>query len=186
MIYGDDFMKRLIALLLVSVVSLTLFASCSDNNGDYKEPPTEKTTVPENIKTVTITSRIGGKSLDITYDSEKVNIKESYSSEATFIINETDKEYPNKSFNVTFIASTTAEGDRNASLGDASVVIKFSPLEKCIIGDGKQVYYYDESWYGEFKTRYYLYEKDSDLIKIIVKEQISNEQIKCYLDLLEF
>jgi hypothetical protein len=179
-------MKKLISLLLVSVFTLTLLASCSDNTGEQKEPPTEKTTTPENIKTVTITSRNNNKSLDITYDTEKVNIKESYSSEATFIINETDKEYSNKSFNVTFIAGTNAEGDRNASLGDASSVIVFSELEKCTIGDGKLVYYYDESWYGEFKTRYYLYEQNSDLIKIIVKEQTSEEQIKYYLNLLEF
>ena len=179
-------MKRLIALLLVSVVSLTLFASCSGETGDYKEPPTEKTTVPENIKTVTITSRIGGKSLDITYDSEKVNIKESYSSEATFVVGENDKDYPNKSFGVTFVSGATAQDDYNASLGDASSVIVFSPLEKCTIGGGKLVYCYDENWYGEFKTRYYLYEQNSDLIKIIVKEQTSDEQIKYYLDLLEF
>lgn len=179
-------MKRLIALLLVSVISLTLFASCSDNNGDYKEPPTEKTTLPDNIKNVTVTSRIGGKTLDITYDTDKINIKESYSSEATFIVNETDKDYPGKSFGVTFISETTAQDDYNASLGDASVVIKFSPLEKCAIGDGKQVYCYDESWYGEFKTGYYLYETNGDVIKVIVKEQISDEQIKYYLNLLEF
>lgn len=179
-------MKKLILLLLISGICLTLFASCSDSTGEQKEPPTEKTTVAENIKTATITSRLGGKALDITYDTEKVNVKEVYSSEVTFTINETDKEYPNKSFNVTFIANTTPEGDRNASLGDASSVITFSTLEKCIIGDGKMVYFYDESWYGEFKTRYYLYEKDGDLIKIIVKEQASEEQIKYYVDLLEF
>ena len=49
-----------------------------------------------------------------------------------------------------------------------------------------QVYYYDESWYGEFKTGYYLYETNGDVIKVIVKEQISDEQIKYYLNLLEF
>ncbi len=79
-------MKKLILLLIISVVALTLFTSCSDNTGEYKEPPTEKTTVPETVKTVTITSRNNNKSLDITYDTEKVNIKESYSSEATFIL----------------------------------------------------------------------------------------------------
>ncbi len=179
-------MKRLISLLIVSVVALTLFASCTGETGDYKEPPTEKTTVPENIKTVTITSRNNNKSLDITYDTDKVNIKDAYSSEATFIVNETDKDYPGKSFGVTFISETTAQDDYNASLGDASVVIKFSPLEKRTIGDGKQVYYYDESWYGEFKTGYYLYETNGDVIKVIVKEQISDEQIKYYLNLLEF
>ncbi len=179
-------MKKLISLLLVSVFTLTLFASCSDNTGEQKEPPTEKTTVAETIKTVTITSRNNNKSLDITYDTEKVNIKESYSSEATFVVGENDKDYPNKSFGVTFVSGVTAQDDYNASLGDASSVIVFSALEKCTIGDGKLVYYYDESWYGEFKTRYYLYEQNSDLIKIIVKEQTSEEQIKYYLNLLEF
>ena len=179
-------MKKLISLLLVSVICLTLFVSCSDNTGDYKEPPTEKTTIQENTSTVTITSRNNNKSLDITYDSEKVSLKDSFSSEATFIVNENDKNYPNKSFGVTFISETTAQNDYNASLGDASSVIVFSPLEKCTIGGGKLVYCYDENWYGEFKTRYYLYEQNSDLIKIIVKEQTSDEQIKYYLDLLEF
>jgi hypothetical protein len=178
--------KRIVSFLLVPVMAITLFASCTGNQGESKEPPTEKVTVPENIKTVTLTSRIGGKALDITYDTEEVSLKESYSSEATFSVNETDETYPNKSFNVTFISNATAEDDRNASLGDASVVIKFSPLEKCIVGEGKLVYCYDESWYGEFKTRYYLYEVNGDLIKVIVKEQISDEQIKYYLDLLEF
>jgi hypothetical protein len=179
-------MKKLISLLLISGICLTLFVSCSDSTGEQKEPPTEKTTTPENIKTVTITSRNNNKSLDITYDTEKVNIKESYSSEATFIINETDKEYSNKSFGVTFVSATTAQDDYNASLGDASSVIVFSALEKCTIGDGKLVYCYDENWYGEFKTRYYLYEINGDIIKVIVKEQISDEQIKYYLNLLEF
>lgn len=179
-------MKKIISLLLVSVFTLTLLASCSDNTGEQKEPPTEKTTTPENIKTVTITSRNNNKSLDITYDTEKVNIKESYSSEATFVVGENDKDYPNKSFGVTFVSGATAQDDYNASLGDASSVIVFSALEKSTIGDGKLVYYYDESWYGEFKTRYYLYEQNSDLIKIIVKEQTSEEQIKYYLNLLEF
>ena len=32
------------------------------------------------------------------------------------------------------------------------------------------------------KTRYYLYEINGDLIKVIVKEQISDEQIKYYLE----
>ena len=150
-------MKRLISLLLVSVVALTLFASCTGETGDYKEPPTEKTTVSETIKTVTITSRNNNKSLNITYDTEKVNIKDSYSSEATFIVGENDKDYPNKSFGVTFISESSAQDDYNASLGDASSVIVFSPLEKCTIGDGKLVYCYDENWYGEFKTRYYLF-----------------------------
>lgn len=179
-------MKKLISLLLVSVFTLTLFASCSDNTGEYKEPPTEKTTTPENMKTVTITSRNNNKSLNITYDTEKVNIKDSYSSEATFVVGENDKNYPNKSFGITFISETTAQDDYNASLGDASSVIVFSPLEKCTIGDGKLVYCYDENWYGEFKTRYYLYEANGDIVKVIVKEQISDEQIKYYLDLLEF
>ena len=179
-------MKRLISLLLVSVVALTLFASCTGETGDYKEPPTEKTTVSETIKTVTITSRNNNKSLNITYDTEKVNIKDSYSSEATFIVGENDKDYPNKSFGVTFISESSAQDNYNASLGDASSVIVFSPLEKCTIGDGKLVYCYDENWYGEFKTRYYLYEANGDIIKVIVKEQTSNEQIKYYLDLLEF
>jgi len=179
-------MKKLISLLFISGICLTLFVSCSDSTGEQKEPPTEKTTIPENIKTVTITSRNNNKSLDITYDTEKVNIKESYSSEATFVVGESDKDYPNKSFGVTFVSVATAQDDYNASLGDASSVIVFSALEKCTIGDGKLVYYYDESWYGEFKTRYYLYEQNSDLIKIIVKEQTSEEQIKYYLNLLEF
>lgn len=179
-------MKRLISLLLISVICLTLFSSCSDEKQNYKEPPTEKTTVQENIKTITITSRNNNKSLDVTYDTEKVNIKDSYSSEATFIVNEKDVNYPNKSFGVTFISESTAQDDYNASLGDASVVIVFSPLEKRTIGDGKLVYCYDENWYGEFKTRYYLYELNGNVIKIIVKEQISDEQIKYYLNLLEF
>jgi hypothetical protein len=101
-------------------------------------------------------------------------------------VGENDKDYPNKSFGVTFVSGATAQDDYNASLGDASSVIVFSPLEKCTIGGGKLVYCYDENWYGEFKTRYYLYEQNSDLIKIIVKEQTSDEQIKYYLDLLEF
>lgn len=179
-------MNRLISLLLVSVVALTLFVSCSGETSDYKEPPTEKITIPENIKTVTITSRNNNKSFDITYDTEKINVVDAYSSEATFVVNENDKEYPNKSFGVTFISEMTAQDDYKASLGDASVVIKFTSLEKCTIGDGKQVYFYDESWYGEFKTRYYLYETDGDIIKVILKEQTSDEQIKYYLNLLEF
>jgi hypothetical protein len=179
-------MKKLISLLLVSVICLTLFASCSDNARDYKEPPTEKTTIQGNTNTVTITSRNNNKSLDITYDSAKISLKDSFSSEATFIVGENDKDYPNKSFGVTFVSGATAQDDYNASLGDASSVIVFSPLEKCTIGGGKLVYCYDENWYGEFKTRYYLYEQNSDLIKILVKEQTSDEQIKYYLDLLEF
>ena len=47
-------------------------------------------------------------------------------------------------------------------------------------------YSFDESWYGEFNSRYFLYEKDGDLIKITVKEQISEEEIQYYLSLLEF
>ena len=179
-------MKKLISLLLVSVMALTLFASCSDNARDYKEPPTEKTTIQENTSTVTITSRNNNKSLDITYDSAKISLKDSFSSEATFIVNENDKNYPNKSFGVTFISETTAQNDYNASLGDASVVITFSPLEKCNLNGYNSVYFYDESWYGEFKTRYYLYESNSDIIKIIVKEQITDEQIEYYLNFFEF
>ena len=83
----------------------TLLFSFSIIFGSYA---LELTTVPENIKTVTLTSRIGGKALDITYDTEKVSLKESYSSEATFSVNETDKTYPNKTFNVTFISNATA------------------------------------------------------------------------------
>ena len=179
-------MRRLSLLLIISVIALTLFTSCADNTGDYKEPPTEKTTASENIKTVTIISRNNNESLDITYDTEKVNIKDSYSSEATFAVGENDENYPNKSFGVTFISEMTAQDDYKVSLGDASSVIVFSALEECNIAEGKLIYYYDESWYGEFKTRYYLYVFNGDLIKIIVKEQISDEQIKYYLDLLEF
>ena len=179
-------MKKLISLLIISVIALTLFTSCADNTGDYKEPPTEKTTVPENIKTITITSRNTNKTLDITYDTKKIDLVDSYSSEANFIVEEKNSDYKNKSFGVTFITGSTAQDDYNASLGDASSVIVFSALEECNIAEGKLIYYYDESWYGEFKTRYYLYVFNGDLIKIIVKEQISDEQIKYYLDLLEF
>ena len=179
-------MKKLISLLIISVMALTLFTSCADNTGDYKEPPTEKTTASENIKTVTIAARNNKKTLNINYDTEKIDLVDSYSSEATFAVGENDENYPNKSFGVTFISEMTAQDDYKASLGDASSVIVFSALEECNIAEGKLIYYYDESWYGEFKTRYYLYVFNGDLIKIIIKEQISDEQIKYYLDLLEF
>ena len=118
-------MKRLVSFLLVAVMVVTLFASCSSNQGESKEPPTEKVTVPENIKTVTLTSRIGGKALDITYDTEKVSLKESYSSEATFSVNETDKTYPNKSFKYTSSASSQSANIKS----DVSLNILFSKTE---------------------------------------------------------
>jgi hypothetical protein len=95
-------------------------------------------------------------------------------------------ENASRNFSVAFISDITATEDYKATLGDASVVIKFTELEKCILGDGKMVFYFDESWYDEFKTRYYYYEKDGDLIKFTFKEQISDEHISFILSLFEF
>lgn len=187
-------MRKIISFLLVIVMTFCVFASCS--NGENNTPTENTTEVNQNKEAVTITSRNNQEALEITYDKQVLYTDEVYSSEARFWVSdailtkhpqsELWKENASRNFSVTFISEITAADDYNASLGDASVVIKFSALEKCIIGDGKMVFYYDESWYGEFKTRYYYYEKDGDLIKFTFKEQLSEEHISFILSLFEF
>ncbi len=184
-------MKKIFAFLLISVLMLTSFTSCSGNENTVTstaaatEAETPMTAKPEK-EIVTLTSRNTAEKKDIAFDSQILSIKESYTSEVKFIVNNEESEYYGKAFTLTFISDITATDEHSASLCDASSVIRLSYLEKVIATDGHFFYYYDEKWYDEFNSRYFLYEKDGDLIKIIVKEQISDEQIKYYLDLLEF
>lgn len=190
-------MKKTISFLLVIVMSFCVLASCS--NGDSNNSPTEKEGITEakkNTETVTISSRNNQEPLEIIYDDEVVYPGDIYSSEVRFWVSdailtkhpqsELWKENASRNFSVSFISDISATEDYNASLGDASVVIKFTELEKCILGNGKMIFYCDELWYNEFKTRYYYYEKDGDLIKFTFKEQISDEHISFILSLFEF
>lgn len=191
-------MKKIISFLLVIVISVGIFAACSNaDNGSKTDLSTENTTeAKQNTATVTISSRNNQETLEIVYDKEILSLGDTYSSEVRFWVSdaivethpqsELWRENADRNFSVTFISDITATEDYNATLGDASVVIKFTQLEKCVLGSGKMVYYYDESWYDEFRTRYYLYEKDGDLIKFTVKEQLSDEQISFILSLIEF
>ena len=190
-------MKKIFSFLLVVIISVCVFSSCS--NGDSNNSPTEKEGITEakkNTETVTISSRNNQEPLEIIYDDEVVYPSDIYSSEVRFWVSdailtkhpqsELWKENASRNFSVSFISDISATEDYNASLGDASVVIKFSELEKCILGNGNMVFYCDELWYDEFKTRYYYYEKDGDLIKFTFKEQISDEHISFILSLFEF
>lgn len=190
-------MKKIISFLLVIAISVCIFASCS--NGDSNNSPTEKEGITEakkNTETVTISSRNNQEPLEIIYDDEVVYPGDIYSSEVRFWVSdailtkhpqsELWKENASRNFSVSFISDISATEDYNASLGDASVVIKFTKLEKCILGNGKMIFYCDELWYNEFKTRYYYYEKDGDLIKFTFKEQVSEEHISFILSLFEF
>lgn len=190
-------MKKISSFLLVIAISVSIFASCS--NGDSNNSPTEKEGITEakkNTETVTISSRNNQEPLEIIYDDEVVYPGDIYSSEVRFWVSdailtkhpqsELWKENASRNFSVSFISDISATEDYNASLGDASVVIKFTELEKCILGNGKMIFYCDELWYNEFKTRYYYYEKDGDLIKFTFKEQISDEHISFILSLFEF
>lgn len=190
-------MKKLLSFLLVIIISVCVFSSCS--NGDSNNSPTEKEGITEakkNTETVTISSRNNQEPLEIIYDDEVVYPSDIYSSEVRFWVSdailtkhpqsELWKENASRNFSVAFISDISATEDYNASLGDASVVIKFSELEKFILGNGNMVFYCDELWYGEFKTRYYYYEKDGDLIKFTFKEQISDESLSFILGLFEF
>ena len=188
---GDDFMKKIFAFFLICVLTLTSFTSCSGDKSTVTstnaetEVETPMTAETEKVIT-TLSSRNTAENLSISFDSQILSIKESYTSEIKFVVNDEQSEYYQKNFALTFISDITAVEDYNASLGDASVVIKFSHLEKIIPTTGYLIYSFDESWYGEFNSRYFLYEKDGDLIKITVKEQISEEEIQYYLSLLEF
>lgn len=190
-------MKKISSFLLVIAISVSIFASCS--NGDSNNSPTEKEGITEakkNTETVTISSRNNQEPLEIIYDDEVVYPGDIYSSEVRFWVSdailtkhpqsELWKENASRNFSVSFISDISATEDYNASLGDASVVIKFTELEKCILGNGKMIFYCDELWYNEFKTRYYYYEKDGDLIKFTFKEQVSEEHISFILSLFEF
>lgn len=191
-------MKKIVSILLVIVISVGVFAACSNgDNGSKTDSPTENTTEEKkNTAAVTISSRNNQETLEIVYDKQILSLGDAYSSEVRFWVSDAIVEtHPQselwgenaeRNFSVTFISDITATEDYNATLGDASVVIKFTQLEKCVLGSGKMVYYYDESWYDEFRTRYYLYEKDGDLIKFTVKEQLSDEQISFILSLIEF
>ncbi|MBE6748182.1 MAG: hypothetical protein E7557_03020 [Ruminococcaceae bacterium] len=189
-------MKKTFSFLLVIIISVSVFASCS--NGDNKtNSPTENTTeANQNTEAVTIFSRNNQEPLEIIYDKQILSTGDTYSSEVRFWVSdailenhpqsELWAENASRNFSVTFISDITATEDFSATLGDASVVTKFTELEKCVLGNGKMVYYYDESWYDEFRTRYYLYEKDDDLIKFTFKEQVSDEHISFILGLFEF
>ncbi len=187
-------MKKILSFLLVIIISVCVFSSCS--NGDNKtNSPTENTT-EVTTETVTISSRNNQEPLEITYDKQVLYTDEVYSSEVRFWVSdailtkhsqsELWLENASRNFSVAFISDITATEDYKATLGDASVVIKFTELEKCILGDGKMVFYFDESWYDEFKTRYCYYEKDGDLIKFTFKEQVSEEHISFIISLFEF
>lgn len=190
-------MKKIISFLLVVFMLVCTFASCSKGENENNSPTeTESTTNPK-TETITIVSRNNQEPLEIVYDNQVLSQDEAYSSEVRFwvsdVIDEDNStrrelwvENASRNFSVSFISDITAQDDYKASLGDASVVIKFTELEKCILGNGNMVFYYDESWYGEFKTRYCYYEKDGDLIKFTFKEQISDEHISFILNLFEF
>lgn len=182
-------MKKIIPLLLVLVLSLTIFTSCSgsdtdttSNNATTTEATTKEAT---NKETVTITSRNKAESLNITFDTTVLTLTNNFTSELSFTVSDEKSELNGKAFNLTFISDITAMEDYNASLGDASVVIKFTEPEK-ITFYNTMVYSYDESWYDEFKTRYFLYELNGDLIKITINEKISNESLEFIFNILEF
>ncbi|MBR3788610.1 MAG: hypothetical protein IKJ86_01335 [Clostridia bacterium] len=189
-------MKKILSFLLVIIISVCVFSSCS--NGDNKpNSPTENITeTKQNTETVTISSRNNQEPLEITYDKQVLYTDEVYSSEVRFWVSdailtkhsqsELWLENASRNFSVAFISDITATEDYNATLGDASVVIKFTQLEKCVLDNGNMIYYFDESWYDEFKTRYCYYEKDGDLIKFTFKEKISDEHISFILSLFEF
>ncbi len=189
-------MKKLLSFLLVIIISVCVFSSCSNGDNKNNSPTETESTTKANTETVTISSRNNQEPLEITYDKQVLYTDEVYSSEVRFWVSdailtkhsqsELWLENASRNFSVAFISDVTATEDYNASLGDASVVIKFTELEKCILGDGKMIFYYDELWYNEFKTRYYYYEKDGDLIKLTFKEQISDEHISFILSLFEF
>jgi len=182
-------MKKFISLLLTSVMAISLFASCSGKEADVtttNPTTTEATTKDMTKQTLSIASRITSENLNITYDSELLEVSNDFVSEVHFVVKDESSEMNGKSFGLTFISDISSQDDYNASMGDASVVIKLSALEKKAIGDGHLVYCYDESWYGEFKTRYFLYELNGDLIKITINEQISNESLEFIFNVLEF
>lgn len=182
-------MKKIISLLLTSVMTISLFSSCSgkEENVTTTNPTTTEATTKEatNKETVTITSRNNAESLNITFDNTVLTLNNNFTSELSFTVNAENSELNDKSFNLTFVSDITAMEDYNASLGDASVVIKFTEPEK-ITFYNTMLYSYDESWYGEFKTRYFLYELNGDLIKITINEQISNESLEFIFNVLEF
>lgn len=190
-------MKKIIIFLLLISMSVCVFSSCSSGGNKNNSPTETESTTKANTETVTISSRNNQEPLEITYDKQVLYTDEVYSSEVRFWVSdvidadgssrsELWRENASRNFSVAFISDITAKDDYNASLGDASVVIKFTELEKCILGNGNMIFYYDESWYDEFRTRYYLYEKDGDLIKFTFKEQVSEEHINFILGLFEF
>jgi hypothetical protein len=189
-------MKKIVSFLLVIAISVCIFASCSNGDNKNNSPTETESTTEANTETVTIVSRNNQEPLEIVYDNQVLSQDEVYSSEVRFWVSdailgnhpqsELWGENASRNFSVAFISDITATEDYNASLGDASVVIKFTELEKCILGNGKMIFYCDELWYNEFKTRYYYYEKDGDLIKFTFKEQISDEHISFILSLFEF
>ncbi len=189
-------MKKLISFLLVIAMFVCIFASCSNGDNKNNSPTEIESTTEANTETITISSRNNQEPLEITYDKQILLQGEAYSSEVRFWVSdaildnhpqsELWGENASRNFSVAFISEITAKDDYNASLGDASVVIKFTELEKCILSDGKMIFYCDELWYNEFKTRYYYYEKDGDLIKFTFKEQVSDEDISFILSLFEF
>ena len=134
-------MKKIIVPLLILVLSLTIFTSCSgsntdttSNNATTTEATTKETT---NKETVTITSRNKAESLNITFDTTVLTLTNNFTSELSFTVSDEKSELNEKAFNLTFISDITAMEDYNASLGDASVVIKFTKPEK--ITDGNDV-----------------------------------------------
>lgn len=149
-------MKKIISFLLVIVISVGIFAACSNaDNGSKTDLSTENTTeAKQNTATVTISSRNNQETLEIVYDKEILSLGDTYSSEVRFWVSdaivethpqsELWRENADRNFSVTFISDITATEDYNATLGDASVVIKFTQLEKCVLGSGKMVYYYDD------------------------------------------
>ncbi len=189
-------MKKIFSFLLVVVIAVCVFSSCSNGDNNSNSPTETESTTEANTETVTISSRNNQEPLEIVYDKQILSTGDTYSSEVRFWVSDAISEnHPqselwgenaSRNFSVAFISEITAKDDYNASLGDASVVIKFTELEKCILGNGNMIFYYDESWYDEFKTRYYLYEKDGDLIKFTFKEQVSDEHINFILGLFEF
>ncbi len=189
-------MKKLLSLLLTVIISVCVFSSCSSGDNKNNSPTETESTTEANTETVTISSRNNQEPLEITYDNQVLSQDEVYSSEVRFWVSDAISgnhpqselwgENASRNFSVSFISDISATEDYNASLVDSSVVIKFTQLEKCVLGNGNMIYYFDESWYGEFKTRYCYYEKDGDLIKFTFKEQVSEEHINFILGLFEF
>lgn len=191
-------MKKILLFLMVAVMVISIFTACSNGGDKANLTDNSENTTEANQKTetITISSRNAQEPLKIVYEKEILSLGDVFSSEANFIVSDAINEKNEKSeiwtknaglsFSVSFISDITALEDYNASMGDASVVIKLTEPQKIILGDGIMVYCYDELWYDEFKTRYYLYEKDGDLIKFTLKEQISDEQIKFIFSILEF